>query len=200
MTNSWSRGIMTNKELKDYDLTWKNDYDPTKNLITATTLLFVTRPTRFWQAPHSAQGTTKPGKTWSGELFILNQQEIWVANIFPLSGESWKFWHRSVGRCKVARWTSIGTTGKVSRMRSTCSFNSSRFSPNQAHWNMRCTKICDFSLSGNKDSSLHTSIHYRRSWTKQRGKRSKARVLRWTWTSPQILRYYNNTNTLYDVL
>ena len=147
----------------------KKDYDLTKNIITATTLLFVTRPTRFWQAPHSAQGTTKPGKTWSGEPFLFNQQEMWVANIFPLPGESWKSWHRSGGRCKVARWTSIGTTGKVSRMRSTCSSNSSRFSPYQAHLNMRCRKICDFSPSANKDSSLHTSIHYRRSWTKQQG-------------------------------
>ena len=190
----------------------KKDYDLTKTLITATTLLFVTRPTRFWQAPHSARDTTKPGKTWSGEPFLFNQQEMWVANIFPLSGESWKFWHRSGGRCKVARWTSIGTTGKVSRMRSTCSSNSSRFSPyqaqlyifrfspNQAHLNMRCRKICDFSPSANKASSLHIFIHYRRSWTKQQGKRSQARVLRWTWTSPQILWYSNNTNTLYDVL
>ena len=48
----------------------KKDYGLTKNIITATILLFVTRPTRFWQAPHSAQGTTKPGKTWSGELFF----------------------------------------------------------------------------------------------------------------------------------
>ena len=47
MTDSWKRGIMTNKELMDYELTWKNDYDLTKTLITATTLLFVTRPTRF---------------------------------------------------------------------------------------------------------------------------------------------------------
>ena len=83
MANPRRRGIMAKLRIEGlWPYLEKKDYDLTKNLITATTLLFVTRPTRFWQAPHSAQGTTKPGKTWSGEPFLFNQQEIQVANIF----------------------------------------------------------------------------------------------------------------------
>ena len=191
----------------------KKDYDLTKTLITATTLLFVTRPTRFWQALHSAQGTMKPGKTWSGETFLFNHQETWVANIFStfrreleiLTQKRREVQGRQVDINRDNRKSLENAIDMQLQLLQVLTMSSTLehlqvLSISSAQLNMRCRKICDFSPSANKDSSLHSSIHYRRSWTKQLGKRSQARVLRWTWTSPQILWYSNNTNTLYDVL